>query len=78
MHKWEIDVPVLLIFFARSETFERVFEQVKKARPSTLLLWQDGPREGRSDDIEGIRRCREIAENIDWECTVYRQYNEQN
>lgn len=78
MNKWEIDVPVLLIFFARPDTFEKVFEQVRKARPSTLLLWQDGPREGRQDDIEGIERCRKIAENIDWECTVYKSYQEKN
>ena len=74
----KIDVPVLLIFFARPETFEKVFESVRQARPSTLLLWQDGPREGREDDLVGIKRCREIAEKIDWECTVYRKYNEQN
>lgn len=78
MKKWEIDVPVLLIFFARPDTFEKVFEQVRKARPSTLLLWQDGPREGRQDDIEGIEKCRKIAENIDWECTVYKNYQEKN
>lgn len=77
-HKWEIDVPVLLIFFARYETFEKVFEAVRKARPSTLLLWQDGPREKRPDDIEGIERCREIAENIDWDCTVHKMYHDQN
>ena len=77
-HKWGIDVPVLLIFFARSETFEKVFESVRRARPSTLLLWQDGPRENRPDDVEGIERCRQIAENIDWECTVYKMYHEKN
>ena len=75
---WKIDVPVLLIFFARPDVFEKVFESVRQARPSTLLLWQDGPREGRPDDLENIARCREIAENIDWECTVYRKYNEKN
>lgn len=75
---WKIDVPVLLIFFARPEVFAKVFESVREARPSTLLLWQDGPREGRADDVENIARCREIAENIDWECTVYKMYNEKN
>lgn len=75
---WKIDVPVLLIFFARPDVFEKVFESVREARPSTLLLWQDGPREGRPDDLENIARCREIVENIDWECTVYRKYNEKN
>lgn len=75
---WKIDVPVLLIFFARPDVLEKVFESVREARPSTLLLWQDGPREGRADDVENIARCREIVENIDWECTVYKMYNEKN
>lgn len=78
MKEWKVDVPVLLIFFTRSDTFEKVFEAVREARPSTLLLWQDGPRENRSDDIEKINKCRKIAENIDWDCTVYRMYNEKN
>lgn len=75
---WKIDVAVLLIFFTRHDVFEKVFESVREARPSTLLLWQDGPREGRPDDVENIARCRKIAENIDWECTVYKMYNEKN
>ncbi|MBQ2815066.1 MAG: hypothetical protein IJE65_00130 [Clostridia bacterium] len=78
MKEWKVDVPVLLIFFARSDTFEKVFEAVREARPSTLLLWQDGPRENRPDDIENINKCRRIAENIDWDCTVYKMYNEKN
>ena len=78
MKEWKVDVPVLLIFFTRSDTFEKVFEAVREARPSTLLLWQDGPRENRYDDIEKINKCRKIAENIDWDCTVYRMYNEKN
>lgn len=78
MKKWEIDVAVLCIFFARPEQFEKSFETVRKARPRVLLLWQDGPREGREDDIENIKKCREIAENIDWECEVHRNYHEKN
>lgn len=78
MKAWKVDVPVLLIFFARSDTFEKVFKAVREARPSTLLLWQDGPRDNRPDDIENINKCRKIAENIDWDCTVYRMYNEKN
>ncbi len=75
---WKIDVPVLCIFFARPEQFKETFEAVRQARPSTLLLWQDGPRENRPDDIENIAKCREIAEKIDWDCTVYRNYHEKN
>lgn len=72
------DVPVLLIFFSRPGCFAQVFEQVKKARPSKLFLYQDGPREGNQKDIEGIRKCREIAEDIDWECEVHKLYQEKN
>lgn len=73
-----ISTAVLLIFFNRPELFARVFDMVRKARPKILFLYQDGPREGRSDDVEKINRCREIAENIDWDCTVHKKYQECN
>ena len=73
-----IDVSVLLLFFARPEPFAKVFEQVRKARPARLFLYQDGPREGNATDAENIRKCREIAENIDWECEVHKLYQEKN
>ena len=76
MKKWEIDVPVLIIFYKRNEQLKQTFEAVRKARPSTLLFWQDGPRS--PEDYEGIMVCREIVENIDWDCKVYRKYNETN
>ena len=78
MENWNVDVAVLCIFFARPEQFRQSFETVKKARPRVLLLWQDGPREGRPDDVENIKKCREIAENIDWECEVHRNYHDKN
>lgn len=78
MKPYNIDVPVLLIFFARPEQFKKVFDEVRKARPSKLYLYQDGARPNREDDIVNIQKCREIAENIDWECQVFRKYQEQN
>ena len=72
------DVAVLLIFFCREKPFSKVFAAVKEARPSRLYLYQDGPREGRDSDVEGCKKCREIAENIDWECEVHRFYQEKN
>lgn len=78
MKEWKIDLPVLCIFWARPEQFKQTFEQVKKARPRVLLLWQDGPRPGREDDIQKIMQCREIAEDIYWDCEVHKMYNEKN
>lgn len=75
---WKIDVPVLIIFFARPDILKVTFERVREAKPSKLLLWQDGPRKNRPDDVENIQKCREIVSNIDWECEVYTNYHEEN
>ena len=71
-----IDVPVLLLFFTRSECFRKVFEQVRKARPSKLYLCQDGPRN--EDDLKGISECRALAESVDWDCEIHRLYMDEN
>ena len=77
-HPWEIDVNVLMIFFVRDEVLKHTFAAVKKARPRRLLLWQDGPREGKPNDLAGIERCRKVVEDIDWDCEVYTMFNEKN
>ena len=77
-NNYGIDVAVLLIFFNRPQKIKQVFEQVKKAKPSRLYLYQDGVRENRGDDVDSVLRCREIVKDIDWNCTVYRLYQEKN
>lgn len=71
-----VDVAVLILFFNRPVPLSKVFEQVKKARPSKLFLYQDGPRNEK--DIPGIEACREIVNQIDWDCDVHRLYQEKN
>lgn len=78
MNNWKIDVAVLLIFFNRPDKFRQVFEQVKLARPSKLFLYQDAPRKNNERDIENVKKCREIAEDIDWDCEVYKLYQTEN
>ena len=67
-----------MLFFTRNDTLQKVFDEVKKARPSRLFLYQDGPRGER--DMAGIEACRQIVsdEQIDWECNVHRQYLDHN
>lgn len=71
-----VDVAVLILFFNRPEPLSQVFEQVKKARPSKLFLYQDGPRNEK--DMPGILACREIVSAIDWECEVHQWFQEKN
>ena len=77
-HPAKTDIAVLLLFFTRSDTFRQVFDAVRQARPSKLLLYQDGPRN--EGDMAGIEACREIVSDahIDWECEVHRQYLDHN
>jgi len=74
-----LDVAVAIIFFVRPDKLEKVFNQVRKSKPSKLFLIQDGPRENNyEDDMINIKKCREIVENIDWDCEVYKDYSEVN
>jgi len=73
-----IDIPVLLIFFTRVEQTAEVFHEIKKARPSKLYLYQDGPRPDKPDDIERIAKCRELVLSIDWECEVFTKFQKKN
>lgn len=78
MKNAKIDIAVLILFFNRPAMLEKVFEQVKLARPARLYLYQDGPREGRQDDILNVQKCRDVVADIDWECEVHRNYQEKN
>lgn len=73
-----VDLSVLIVFFTRQDTLQQVFNRVKEARPARLFLYQDGPREGRPDDVENIRKCRDIVSQVDWECEVHTLYQDKN
>ena len=75
-HPAKVDVAVLMLFFNRPDSLQKVFNEVKKARPARLFLYQDGPRN--ENDMEGIMACRHIVEEIDWVCDVHRLYQNRN
>ena len=65
-----------LIFFNRPKTLAKVFEKVKKVKPPKLFLIQDGPRN--QDDIRKIVECRNIVNEVDWDCEIFFDYAEKN
>ncbi|MCR4900459.1 MAG: hypothetical protein K5907_06560 [Treponema sp.] len=73
-----IDVSVLIIFFNRPGCLIQVWEQVKKARPSRLFLYQDGARQNNEKDTIAVEKCREIVSDIDWDCEVHQNYQDKN
>ena len=71
-----MNTPVAMFLFNRPELTARVFAEVRRARPSTLLLVADGPR----SEQESIRceLARKAVERIDWDCRVLRNYSDVN
>ena len=70
--------PVIFIIFNRLETTKRVFEAIRKAQPSKLLVIADGPRNDHPDDIEKCNAVRSVINNVDWDCEVITNYSDIN
>lgn len=75
LKKYLVDIPVRINIWIRPECQRRQFEVIKKARPSILFIQSDG---GRNDEEwQAIYANRKmIDEGIDWDCQVYRLYEE--
>ena len=76
--KTSVNVPVAVIFFNRADSLKEVYQRIRSAKPTMLFLIQDGARKNNNEDIKGIQECREVFENIDWDCKVYKNYSEEN
>jgi hypothetical protein len=73
-----LTTPVAFFIFNRPQTTIRVFEEIKKAKPSTLLIIADGPRENRPGEAHLCDEVKRIVQNVDWECEVLRNYSSVN
>lgn len=76
MHKDKFIVPILLLIYNRPDTTIKVFEQIRKYKPSKLFVAADGPIEGSIRDEERCKQAREIIGQIDWHCEVKTLFRE--
>ncbi len=70
--------PVVLIIYNRPDTTARVFEAVRQARPSHLLVIADGPRADKQGDAALCAATRAVVDQVDWDCTVLTNYADTN
>ena len=70
--------PVMICGFNRPDYLREVFGRVREAKPSRLFLVLDAPRDNHPEDISRYNECRNIFNQVDWECDVYRDYAERN
>ena len=70
--------PVVFIIFRRPDTTSRVFEEIRRAKPSKLYVIADGARTGNHSEQELVRRTRSVIDRIDWPCHVTKIYSDKN
>ena len=71
--------PVVFVVFNRPELTRRVFQRIREARPSTLLVVCDGPRPDQPDDQGKVDEVRAIvAKGVDWPCELLTNYSDEN
>jgi hypothetical protein len=78
MLRYHVRTPVALILFNRPDVTARIFEEVRKVRPSKLLVVADGPRANRPGDAEKCAQTRAILDRVDWDCEVIRCFSDKN
>lgn len=71
------DIPVVLILFKRKDTVLQIVEKLRQARVNKIYLISDQGRN--SEEIKRVNETRRAIEQaIDWECTVIKNYAEEN
>ncbi len=73
-----LTTPVLFLIFKRPETTKRVFNEIRKVRPKKLFVSADGPRKNVKKETKLCQQTREIINKVDWDCKVYKKYNDKN
>jgi hypothetical protein len=75
--KASLKTPLAFLVFNRADTSARVFREIRKARPSRLLVVADGPRAWVAEDKERCAAVRRLIK-VDWPCRVQRLYAAKN
>ena len=69
---------IAYIVFNRPRYTRQTFEAIRTARPKQLYIIADGPRGGFPDDERLCNEVRSIVEQVDWPCTVHKNYADKN
>lgn len=71
-------IPVIFIIFNRPDATRQVFEAIRAAKPTRLLVIADGHRPDRAEEAKKCAATRAIIDEVDWDCEVHRNFSESN
>lgn len=74
----QLKTPVTFIIFNRPDTTEKVFAEIRRARPQTLLVIADGPRADRPGEAKKCAATRAVIDRVDWPCEVLTNFSDVN
>jgi len=74
----QLQSPILFLVFNRPYTTLKVFEQIRKAKPTQLFVAADGPRPTKPGEKMICEETRSIATKVDWDCEVLTLFSEEN
>lgn len=76
---YKFNTPVLFLIFNRTNTTEKVFSQIAKAKPAKLYIASDGHRKDKAHEEEIVRQVREfVISGIGWDCEVKTLFRSEN
>lgn len=72
------ETPVLLLIFNRLDRTQLVFDEIRKLQPKKLYIVSDGPRKEIIGELPKVINCRNIINQIDWECDLKTLFRNEN
>ncbi len=73
------NVPILLIVWRREDLVSKLISSLRHVRPSLIYVSCDGPKPKDSYSEIQVNNVRKVIElEIDWPCTVKRNYSSTN
>ena len=73
-----LNTSVLFCIFNRPDLTRQVFDRIREARPSKLLVVADGARLDRVGEDELVSQTRAIINDVDWTCEVLTNFADHN
>lgn len=73
-----MDTPIVFIIFNRPDTAQKVFEQIKDIKPTSLFIIADAARPHRKGEEDLCVQTRSIINQVDWDCQVLTNFASSN
>jgi hypothetical protein len=73
-----MEISIAFLVFKRPNMTQKVFDAIRQAKPSKLLVVADGPRDDRPGEAEKCAETRAVINQVDWDCEVLKNYSDEN